>query len=100
VSDELLKEIGLERYHIPRLGSAGLKKRNKAQQMGIEWNGMPVNDEMAAGASSVEEGHSTFSTDGDGYLRGPAQRPFASHDQMHRSQGRPTHPNDRVDNNH
>jgi hypothetical protein len=98
VSDELLKEVGLERHHIPRLGSAGLKKRNKAQEKEAEWLGMPVNDEMTPGTSSVEEGYSAFSTDGDGYLRGPAQHPLASHDQIYQSQGKSTHSNDRFEN--
>jgi hypothetical protein len=90
MSDELLQEVGLERHHIPRLGSAGLKKRNKAQQKEVEWNGMPVNEEMAAGTGSVEEDHSIYSPGGVGYLRSPAQHPFAGHDEMYQGQGKST----------
>jgi hypothetical protein len=90
VSDHLLQEIGLERHQVSQLGSAGLKKRNKAQEKEAEWFWMPVNDEMAAGTNSVEEGHSTFPTDGNSYLRGPAKHPSSSHDQMYPGQGKST----------
>jgi hypothetical protein len=98
VSDELLQEVGLERHQVPRLGSAGLKKRNKAQQKEAEWFGMPVNDAMAAGTTGAEEGQLSDSAGGVGYLRGPVQLPFAGHDQMYQSQGSPLDQDDGFEN--